>query len=301
VTKAVDAGKLTFYAWVSSEAYGDYFNLYVNGTRYLWMSGVPTITTPVGYPARYPECIATGASTNFDYRSDYSQYDSTLDIVAPSNMGSLDITTTDIAGSGGYSTGDYTSTFGGTSSATPLAAGVAALMLSQSPDMTADDVQNILQETADKVGNTAYSGGRNDYYGYGRVNANAALATRISVTVDPLTWGIGHVNMSETAATGPDYFTATNDGNVPEDFAIQCGNSGQGWICGASAGIETFAMKAQGGDLTSWIAINTSQILKTNVAEDGAITFDLQFAAPTATIHLDTEHSITVIITASMH
>jgi subtilisin family serine protease len=301
VTKAVDAGVLRFYAWVSSEAYYDFFNLYVNETRYFHYSGVLAITTAVGYPARYPECIATGASTNFDYRSDYSQYDSTLDIVAPSNWGSRGITTTDIAGSGGYSSGDYTSTFGGTSSATPLAAGVAALMLSQDPDLTADNVQDILQETANKIGNIAYSGGRNDYYGYGRVNADAALASRISVTVDPLAWSIGVVNMGETAETGPNYFTATNDGNVPEDFAIQCGNSGQGWTCGAAAGIETFSMKAQGGDLTDWTAIHTSQILKTNVAEDGAVTFDLQFRAPTATVHLDNEHSITVTVTASVH
>ncbi|MBA7709623.1 hypothetical protein ES703_118544 [subsurface metagenome] len=301
VTKTVGAGELTFYGWVSSEAYYDFFNLYVDAQRYLWYSGIPTMTTAVAYPARYPECIATGASTNFDYRSDYSQYDSTLDIVAPSNGGSLGITTTDIAGSGGYSSGDYTSTFGGTSSATPLAAGVAALLLSQNPDLTADDVQNILQETADKVGNIAYSGGRNDYYGYGRVNADAALATRISITVDPLAWSIGVVNMGETAETGPNYFTATNDGNVPEDLAIQCGNSVQGWTCGTAAGIETFAMKAQGGDLTGWTAIDTSQILKTNVAKDGTVTFDLQFTAPTATVYLDTEHSITVRVTASIH
>jgi len=301
VTKAVSAGDLTYHAWVSSESGYDFFRLYVNGAPYLPYSGVPTIRTAVAYPARYPECIATGASTNFDYRSDYSQYDSTLDIVAPSNGGSLGITTTDIAGSGGYSSGDYTSTFGGTSSATPLAAGVAALLLSQNPDLTADDVQNILQETADKVGNIAYSGGRNDYYGYGRVNADAALATRISITVDPLAWSIGAVNMGETAGTGPNYFTATNDGNVPEDLAIQCGNSGQGWTCGAAAGIETFAMKAKGGDLADWTAILTSQILKTNVAMDDNVTFDLQFTAPTATVYLDTEHSITVTVTASMY
>jgi len=182
-TKSVSSGDLQYMAWVSSEAGCDIFQIYVNGSPYLPNSGVPTVDYDVGYPALYAECIAVGASTDFDRRSAYSQYDETLsnvlDVVAPSNGTSYltsGITTTDIAGTYGYSSGDYTSDFGGTSSATPLAAGVAALVLSKNPNLTPSEVQNILEGSAEEIGCQSYSSHYNKYYGHGRINADAALA-----------------------------------------------------------------------------------------------------------------------------
>jgi len=46
---------------------------------------------------------------------------------------------------------DYTSTFNGTSSATPVTAGVIALLLEANPDLTWRDVKHILASTAEKV------------------------------------------------------------------------------------------------------------------------------------------------------
>ena len=121
----------------------------------------------------------------------------------------------------------------------------------------------------------------------------------ISVVVTPTNWEIGNnVNLGETKATAEDYFTATNNGNVTEDFTIVSGNSAN-WACGAAAGSETFVMEAKGGDLTNWTATNTSQTLKSNVAQDGTVSFGLQFTAPTASEHPGEEQSITVTITAS--
>jgi len=151
----------------------------VDGTVYFTRSGVPTVIYDVGYPALYSECMAIGASTAADIRSAYSQFDDTLvdvlDVVAPSSGGNWAITTTDITGSGGYSSGNYTSGFGGTSSATPLAAGIAALVLSKNPDLTPSEVEGILESSADEIGCDPYSGHYNEYYGQGRVNAAAAL------------------------------------------------------------------------------------------------------------------------------
>jgi len=183
VIRSVGAGDLQFMAWTSSQANLDQFKFYVNGTQYFVDSGVPSVNYDVGYPARYSECIAVGASTCFDYRAAYSEYDETLsnvlDLVAPSigtSYLTAGITTTDITGSAGYSTGDYMSDFGGTSSATPLAAGVAALVLSKNPSLTPAEVQSILETSADEIGGAAYVNHYNKYYGYGRVNADAALA-----------------------------------------------------------------------------------------------------------------------------
>ncbi len=73
-------------------------------------------------------------------------------------------------GNGGYGTST------GTSFAAPCAAGCAALALATNPDLTRDELRAIMRETADKVGGVAYDAdGHHPDYGFGRVNANAAV------------------------------------------------------------------------------------------------------------------------------
>jgi subtilisin family serine protease len=57
------------------------------------------------------------------------------------------------------------------SAATPIAAGVAALMLSVEPNLTSEEVRHYLCRSARDLG----APGRDDYYGWGRVDARAAL------------------------------------------------------------------------------------------------------------------------------
>ena len=138
----------------------------------------------VYYPARYPEVIAAGATDHRDLRWGYSNYGPELDIVAPGGPyppGSAGdvfaIWTTDIAGSAGGNgiirglpITDYIP-FGGTSAAAPIVAGVAALILSVEPNLTNDEVRHFLCRSAKDLGDP----GRDDYYGWGRVDARAAL------------------------------------------------------------------------------------------------------------------------------
>jgi subtilisin family serine protease len=185
VVKTVPAGDLDYYAEVSSEAGSDGLTLKIidmgnNGSfSSRLQSGIPEVRRPVDYPARYPEALAIGASSDQDCRSDYSQFGPELDFVAPSSGGPLNrqIFTTDLTGANGYNpNGNYTATFGGTSSATPLAAGVVGLVLSRNPNLTRKDVKQILRNTADKIGPAAYDEkGHNDRYGFGRLNANKAV------------------------------------------------------------------------------------------------------------------------------
>jgi len=65
---------------------------------------------------------------------------------------------------------DYTG-FVGTSAACPIAAGVAALIVSIEPDLTNTEVRHFLERSAKDLGDP----GRDDYYGWGRVDARAAL------------------------------------------------------------------------------------------------------------------------------
>jgi subtilisin family serine protease len=143
-----------------------------------------------GY-ANHPEVIAVAACTNEDEKSWYSDYGENVWITAPSSGGTLSVTTTDRTGSLGYSRDDYTHSFGGTSSAAPLVAGVAALMLSVNTNLTVTNIKEILRNTAVKIqqgnpqdrqdywGNTyndAYNGnGHSIVYGWGRVDAGAAV------------------------------------------------------------------------------------------------------------------------------
>jgi len=148
----------------------------------------------VNYPANSnSDIIAVGAMSPCGERKSPSScdgetswgsnYGDELDLVAPGVL----IPTTDRQGSSGYNTssgtdGDYYLTFNGTSAATPHVAGVAALILSVNPDLTQDEVRDVIESTCTKVGSYSYSttsgrdnGKWNNQTGYGCVNAYAAV------------------------------------------------------------------------------------------------------------------------------
>lgn len=138
--------------------------------------------------ATHPNVIAVAASNSKDEKATYSNYGKSISICAPSNgAGGAGITTADVTGTidlpdgqigfKGYDEGDYTYSFGGTSSACPLVAGVAALVLSANKQLTAQQVKNILENTTDKIGSASdYSAnGHSVYFGFGRINALKAV------------------------------------------------------------------------------------------------------------------------------
>ncbi len=140
------------------------------------------------YPATYSPTISVIAMSMCNERKNPSScdnetwwgsnYGSGADIAAPG----VKIYCTDIAGSAGYASGDYTGSFNGTSSATPNAAGVMALILAVNPSLTETQARFAIESTCDKVGGYSYgnngsqpNGTWSNDLGYGRVNAYAAV------------------------------------------------------------------------------------------------------------------------------
>ncbi len=143
----------------------------------------------VSYPAySNPDILVVGSSEPCGYRVQYpgecvyvcwdSNFGPALDLVAPG----VRVPTTDRSGSSGYGSGDYINNFEGTSIATPHVAGIAALVLSVNPCLTQQQVGNIIESTAQKIGGYSYliyqdrpNGTWNNQMGHGFPNANAAV------------------------------------------------------------------------------------------------------------------------------
>lgn len=150
-----------------------------------------------GY-ASYEKVIAVAACNDRGQRSVYSDFGQAVWCAFPSNdFGhqpfshpaplTRGIWTTDRSGSKGYNPGNpqagdaaggYTNRFGGTSSACPGAAGVAALVLSVNPDLKWHEVKNVLRRACDRIDpqNGNYDvNGHSPLYGHGRLNARMAV------------------------------------------------------------------------------------------------------------------------------
>lgn len=112
----------------------------------------------VDYPARYSSVIAVAATDINDGMPAWSSYGPEVELAAP-GVGVKSTWLDD-----GYATLD------GTSMATPHVTGTAALILAKNPTLTNEDARNILQTTAEDLGEEGFD----VYYGYGLVDAEKA-------------------------------------------------------------------------------------------------------------------------------
>ncbi len=128
-----------------------------------------------------PEVVSVGSTDEENFRAWYSNYGDTLDIVAPGGR-VYGITTLDISGEGGvseidenYILYDDDSSFKGTSASAPIVSASIALLLEKNSNLSREDIDNILHSSSDKIGNMEYENGRNNYYGYGKINLSKIL------------------------------------------------------------------------------------------------------------------------------
>jgi subtilisin family serine protease len=136
--------------------------------------------SPICWPASLPEVIAVGGTDKCDRRwvggvDDTSAYGAALDLVAPYR-----VWTTSVPDKGLYEWRQ------GTCFACPQVAGAAGLLIAEDPNLTASQIQAILQFSGkdhasdyDQQGNPNFdsndTNGRDYYYGYGRLDVRKAL------------------------------------------------------------------------------------------------------------------------------
>ncbi|RLG26751.1 subtilisin [Methanosarcinales archaeon] len=147
----------------------------------------------VKYPAKYGSVIAVGATDNNNEKAGFSNFGPELELAAP--------------GVGIYSTslGGGSTTKSGTSAACPHVSGAAALVFASDIDTAYDmdgdgiwdatEIRKKLQDTARDLGDP----GRDDYYGYGLVDAYKPICMHIgSIDLSTDNRGSGQVKALST-------------------------------------------------------------------------------------------------------
>ena len=121
------------------------------------------------WPGASPETISVGSTNREDTRLNFSGSGDALDIVAPG----ISLVTTRLG-----ERDDFITTFSGCSASTPVAAGIVSVLKGLSPELTADEIRDLLLAGAeDQVGPEEDDPpGWDPLYGWGRVNLLRTLS-----------------------------------------------------------------------------------------------------------------------------
>ncbi|HHZ64119.1 MAG TPA: DNRLRE domain-containing protein, partial [Flavobacteriales bacterium] len=155
-----------------SQTYQNLFNT-AHGQGIVLIAAAGNSNTSIGfYPAAYNDVISVGATNSSDQKAGFSNYGSTIDVMAPGQ----DIWSCKAGSNSSY---DYLS---GTSMACPLVSSLAALMLSWDPSLTPDDLEACLKSSCDNIDaqNPSYIG----QIGAGRINAFEAMKCLKAISAD---------------------------------------------------------------------------------------------------------------------
>lgn len=201
------------------------------------------------YPAAYPEVVGVAATDRQGKASVYSQHGDFVDLAAP---GDGIPTWCDSKFQG------YCDSEGGTSQATAITSAAAALIWSAHPKWTANQVLNVLFDTAGRGGNWE-KGTLSNYLGHGiirpAVNILKGKGTPGDPDISPLTHektsgSIGSAAPSAPTSAEPEKDGQTDDAAVAGAGTEQNDNDQLVWILGGVAavlvlGVATFALVRQ--------------------------------------------------------
>lgn len=182
-----------------------------NAVNYAWSKGATIFAAAMNnsnstpeYPAACTNAIAVSATDTNDALASFSDYGTWITLSAPGNY----ILTTNSGGGYGY--------WYGTSFASPIAAGVAALALAVNPSMTNSTLLTLLERNSDDLGPAGYD----TSFGWGRVNAYKAvtaaqnLLAPATISISPTTVALGQ---SQTQQFTP---SITNGSNLTVTWSL---------------------------------------------------------------------------------
>jgi subtilisin family serine protease len=137
-----------------------------NAVNYAWNNGALVFASAANYntsapyyPAACTNAVAVAATDSADNKASFSNYGDWITVTAPG----VSILTTNNGGGYGY--------WSGTSFSSPITAGLAALIWSANPQLTNQQVLDVLKSTADDLGATGFD----NVFGHGRINAYNAM------------------------------------------------------------------------------------------------------------------------------
>jgi thermitase len=152
-----------------------------------------------------PAIISVSATTSGDGKASWSNYGSYIDVAAP---GAGIMTTTNGGGYGSVS---------GTSFASPVTAGLIALIMGANPDLSPDEIESILETSADDL----VSGSDwHAYYGHGRINAAAAVEMARNTGVTPVDYEAPQVTIFSPSSGSTVNGLITVDVNAVDNVGV---------------------------------------------------------------------------------
>jgi len=172
------------------------------------------------YPAAYQNVIGVGATGINDLKASYSNYGWYVDVAAPGGDGDLNIIPSNVPSNGILSCylGNSYAWAEGTSMAAPHVAGLAALIASRYPGRTGDQLARSIMRAVDDLGVP----GRDDIYGYGRINAEKAVTSAFVSSEETGTYavysGSWSVESSANASGGTYAYSSSTSDSVTYTF-----------------------------------------------------------------------------------
>ncbi len=170
VYHAADYGASVINMSLSSAAFDQAFQDAVN---YAYARGCILIASAgndgngsIRYPAGFANVVGVGATTNRDQRAGFSNYNFSVDLSAPGEY-IFSTTPTYPVGLNSYGYSSYYDFLSGTSMSAPMVSGLAALIRSRDPYLSPLQVESLMETYARDLGPL----GRDDYFGYGRIEA----------------------------------------------------------------------------------------------------------------------------------
>ncbi|EGQ26844.1 subtilisin DY [Sporosarcina newyorkensis 2681] len=155
---------------------------------------------PTMYPAAYDEVISVGSVNQRNRRSDFSNYNNQVDIVAPGEQ----IYTTGIS--------NHYVIANGTSFSAPIVAGTVAMMKAIVPELSVKEITNVLTKTAKDLG----PAGKDAEYGFGLLNSKQIKAELEQLLIQKQTVPVTGISLNQTMIR----LLAGEDGDAGEQTAL---------------------------------------------------------------------------------